>query len=151
MKAVFWISSGRWSAVVSKIEPEPIGHPHPLFVVEISCDDEQANRFVFCPVERLPDNEWVQVGHGLSRFRLSFVDVLDYINLDRVTDDLCQSLHEGESVERWCAAQGLRPLREKKVRRRPNRPSPVLIRTEKWKYLLPARFSEEKEPLRGGI
>jgi hypothetical protein len=158
MKELFQISGGRWSAVVSRIEPEAFGHPDPLLVVEISSDHVQAARFVFCPFGKRPElarasGDPVELAHGdVSQLVPSDVDLEDLLFLVCVTDSLCQSLHEGSSVEHWCAAEGLRPLREKKARRRRERPSPLLIRAGEWQYLLPVQHaSREQEPLRGGL
>ncbi len=158
MKELFQISGGRWSAVVKKIEPEAFGHPHPLLVVEISCDDVQAARFVFCPFRKRAElartsGNAIELAYAdVSRFVPSDVDLDDLLFLVCATDSLCQNLHRGATVERWCAAQGLRPLREKKVRRRSNRPSPLLIRTGEWQYLLRVqKASGEQEPLKGGL
>ena len=158
VKELFQISGGRWSAVVNQIEPEAFGHPDPLLVVEICCGDVQAVRFVFCPSHNRAafapaGGDTTPLARGdVSRFDPSDVDLEDLLFLVCATDSLCQNLHEGASVERWCAAQGLRPLREKKVRRRPDRPSPLLIRTEKWQYLLSVqKAAGEQEPLRGGL
>jgi hypothetical protein len=158
MKELLQISGGRWSAVVKKIEPEAFGHPDPLLVVKISCDDVQAVRFVFCPFRKRAElgrasGDQVELAHAnMSRFDPSDVDLEDLLFLVCATDSLCQNLHEGATVERWCAAQGLRPLRKKTVRRRPNRPSPLLVRTGEWQYLLPVQQAAwEKQPLRGGL
>jgi hypothetical protein len=158
MKELFQISGGRWSAVVRRIEPEAFGHPDPLLVVEISCDDVQSVRFVFCPFHKraafaAAGGDTMELAHGdVSRFEPSDVDLEDLLYLVCATDSLCQNLHEGASVEQWCAAQGLRALRGKKVRRRPDQPSPLLIGTVEWQYLLPVRQAARKqEPLRGGL
>lgn len=158
MKELFQISGGRWSAVVNKIEPEAFGHPDALLVVEISCDNMQAGRYVFCPFRKRAElgrasGNAIELAHAnVSRFDPSDVDLEDLLFLVCATDSLCQNLHEGATVERWCAAQGLRPLREKKVRRRSNRPSPLLIRTGEWQYLLPVQQAAgEQQPLRGGL
>jgi hypothetical protein len=158
MKEQVQISGGRWSAVVIKIEPEAFGHPDPLLVVAISGDDVQAVRFVFCPLRKRAElaregRGAIELAHAdVSRFAPSDVDLEDLLFLVCATDSLCQNLHQGATVERWCAAQGLRPLREKKVRWRPNRPSPLLIRTGEWQYLFPVQQAAwEPEPLRGGL
>jgi hypothetical protein len=158
MKELVQISGGRWSAVVSKIEPAAFGHPDPLLVVEISGDDVQAVRFVFCPLRKRAElaregGDTTELAHAdVSRFAPSDVDLEDLLFLVCATDSLCQNLREGTTVERWCAAQGLRPLRDKRVRRRSNRPSPLLIRTGEWQYLLPVQQAAgEQESLRGGL
>jgi hypothetical protein len=158
MQAVFRISGGRWSAVVSRIEPEPIGHPDPLLVVEICCDEMQAARFVFCPFNKRAalaraSEGTLELAHAdLSRFSPSLVDLEDLFHLVSATDSLCQCLHDGGSVERGCVGHGLRPVRQRKLRRRPGRPSALMIQADGLTFILPRRHaSEANEELRGGL
>jgi hypothetical protein len=158
MKVQFEISGGRWSAVVSKIEPEAFGHPDPLLVVEICCDDTQAVRFVFCPFNKRAalaraSEGTFELAHGdVSRFSPSLVDLEDLLYLVCVTDSLCQCLHDGGTVERRCARHGLRPVRRRKLRRRPGRPSALLIQADGLAFILPPQHAcATKEELRGGL
>jgi hypothetical protein len=158
MKAVFRISGGRWSAAVSRIDPEPIGHPDPLFVVEITCDDVQAVRFVFCPFNKRAvlaraSEDPLELAHAdLSRFSPSLADLEDLIYLVCATDSLCQCLHDGGTVERRCASHGLRPVRERKVRRRPGRTSALMIQAGGLTFILPRRHVRGANgELRGGL
>lgn len=158
MKALFQISGGRWSAVVSKIEPEAFGHPDPLLVVEIACDNVPAARFVFCPSTKRAalaraSGGPLELAHAdLSRFSPSLVDLEDLLYLVCATDSLCQCLHDGGSVERRCARHGLRPVRERKLRRRLGRPSALMIQADGLTFILPRQHAcAAKVELRGGL
>lgn len=158
MTALFRISGGRWSVVVKKVEPGTFEAPARVLSVEISCDSEQVIRFGFCPAGKHAadpngNGPAAVLAYGeLFGFDLSDVDLWDLLYLVAATDALCQHLHDGGSVERWCAAQGLRPLRDKKVRRRSNRRSTLVIRTKEWMFILPPqRSSGRGQALRGGI
>lgn len=157
MTASFRIGGGRWSAVVKKVAPGAFEDPERVLGVEISCDSEQVIRFGFCPAGQHaadPNGNGpasVLAYAGLFGFDLSDVDLWDLLYLVAATDALCQHLHDGGSVERWCATQGLRPLRDKKVRRRPNRRSALVIRTKEWMFILPPQESSGTRGLRGGI
>ncbi len=158
MTALFRISGGRWFVVVKKVELGTFEEADRVLGVEISCDSEQVIRFGFCPAGKHAEDSngngpaMVLAYAELFGFDLSDVDLWDLLYLVAATDALCQYLHDGGSVERWCAAQGLRPLRDKKVRRRPSRRSRLVIQTKEWMFILPPqRSSRPGQELRGGI
>jgi hypothetical protein len=69
-----------------------------------------------------------------------------------VTETLCECVLDGETVERQCVRHGLRPLRKRKLRHRPGRPSALQIQADDVYFLLPSSHVREVNgELRGGL
>lgn len=156
MKALFRIRGGRWSAVVRKVEWGTFGDPELDLQVKIFCGRVQIMCFGFCPEQKRTvdarDNPTVFDYVDLFEFRLSEVDLQDLLYLMSATDSLCQCLHDGGTVHRLCARHGLRPVRKRKLRRRPGRPSALMIQAEGSAFLLrPQLVCEARAKLRGGL
>lgn len=156
MKAMFRVSGGRWSAVVRKVEPGTFGDPELDLQIKIFCGRVQVMCEGFCPVQKRTaepsDPPTVLDYVGLFDFSLSDADIYDLLHLMSVTDTLSQCLHDGGTIPRLCARHGLRPLRERKLRRKPGRPSPLAIQADGLWFLVPPPLAHEaKGELRGGL
>lgn len=156
MKAMFRVSGGRWSAVVGKVEPGTFGDPELDLQIKIFCGRVQVVCEDFCPVQKRAakpsDAPTVLDYVGLFDFTLSDVDLYDLFHLMSVTDTLCQCLHDGGTIRQLCARHGLRPLRERKLRRKPGRPSDLAIRAgDLWYLVRPPLAREVERDLRGGL
>lgn len=156
MKALFRVRGGRWSAVVRKVERGTFGDPELDLQVKIFCGRVQIMCFGFCPEQKRTaepsSNPTVLDYVDLFEFRLSDVDLQDLLYLMSATDSLCQCLHDGGTIQRLCARHGLRPVRRRKLRRRPGRPSALMIQAEGSAYILPPQLvCEAKAKLRGGL
>ena len=156
MKAMFRVSGGRWSAVVSKVEPGTFGDPELDLQVKIFCSRVQIMCFGFCPEQKrtadTSDKTTVLDYVDLFEFSLSDVDIGDLLHLMSVTDTLCQCLHDGGTVPRLCARHGFRPLRKRKLRRKPGLPSALAIEADGlWFRLPPSLAREANGELRGGL
>lgn len=156
MKAMFRVSGGRWSAVVGKVEPGTFEDPELDLQIKIFCGRVQVMCEGFCPVQKRAaepsDAQTVLDYVGLFDFTLSDVDLYDLLHLMSVTDTLCQCLHDGRTIPRFCARHGLRPLRERKLRRKPGRPSALAIQADDLWYLVrPPLARDAERVLRGGL
>lgn len=156
MKAMFKISGGRWSAVVSKVEPGTFGDPELDLQIKIFCGRVQIMCEGFCPVQKRaaePSGPLTVFDYvGLFEFTLSDADIHDLLHLMSVTDTLCQCLHDGGTIPRLCARHGFRPLRKRTLRRKPGRPSALGIEADGlWFRLPPSLAPEVKGELRGGL
>lgn len=156
MKAMFRVSGGRWSAVVGKVEPGTFGDPGLDLQIKVFCGRVQVMCEGFCPVQQRAagpsDAPTVLDYVGLFDFTLSDADIYDLLHLMSVTDTLCQCLHDGGTIPRLCARHGLRPLRERKLRRKPGRPSALAIRLDDLCYLVrPPLARDAERELRGGL
>jgi hypothetical protein len=153
---MFRVSGGRWSAVVGKVEPGTFGDPELDLQIKVFCGRVQVMCEGFCPVQKRAagpsDAPTVLDYVGLFDFTLSDTDIYDLLHLMSVTDTLCQCLHDGGTIPRLCARHGLRPLRERKLRRKPGRPSALAIRVDDLCYLVrPPLARDAERELRGGL
>lgn len=156
MKAMFRISGGRWSAVVRKVEPGTFGDPELDVQVKIFCGRVHIMCFGFCPEQKhtadTSDRSTVLDYVDLFEFSLSDADIYDLLHLMSVTDTLCQCLHDGGTIPRLCARHGFRPLRKRKLRRKPGQPSALAVEADGlWFRLPPSLAREAKGELRGGL
>ena len=85
MKAMFRIRGGRWSAVVSKVEPGTFGDPELDLQIKIFCGRVQIMCFGFCPEQKrtadTSDRSTVLDYVDLFEFSLSDVDIGDLLHL----------------------------------------------------------------------